>query len=339
MSLINDMLNNLNEQKNKPIKSSKPASFSSPFNQVPFFNRNKVGAMLLLFILINLTVLLTIYNSQKKNNPVFSEPSAGKLIQKISSKEPDLNANQKIIHEKSHPSISSIPKVVYEKFSFKKKLDIPITLSVNNLENTKKVFFEKKFTQLTQRQISQKKYLKAISYIKHNEQDKALTSMIKIVKQDSNFTLARQALYTLFSSIGKQNEAFDLLNENLELFPMNAHFIFEKAKLLVLNNQSKEALLLLEQISPSILKMPDYYNLMAVAYGKLNLLSKSGAIYQKLLQVNSNNAAYWLGYALSLEDANSINQAIGAYVHASEAIDTSPVIVGYAQDRLRVLRG
>lgn len=316
MSLINDMLKDLdNKERGKPSQ----LRFSDPsFLRRRFFSSSAWLKVLWGIIGINLIIAgsLLWYKTQFANGVVKPLKKVNQHHKQLESKLPIFNKTALVAKD-----INAVGDKFYA-------------------SQQQKSFFIKKFKPLTLRQKSKQQYKQALALLNNNQYPQAKLKLSAIIEADPNFEPAIEVLIGMLIEAQQITEAHQLTDKSLQRFPQNLQFVEVKAELLLREGEVQQALNLLRSNMPAhISKAPDYFNLMAVAFEKLNQLDKSGAIYQQLVQLRADKSAYWLGLALSLEASRQFNQAIGAYTRVIEGADATPVMVSYARNKIASLRG
>lgn len=203
-----------------------------------------------------------------------------------------------------------------------------------------KVQFVKKYKPLSPRQKSQQIYNQALTFLDEGDFYSAEQALQLIIKQNPKFIKASQTLAEILLEQNKSKQAQVIISQGLQRFAQDLKLLELQAKLLLSQQRVTKALALLKKNAPADISIaPDFYNLMAVAYEKLNQIDKAGEIYQQLVYINPHKSAYWFGFALYLENRQQRNEAVNAFVHATESYDATPLIVAYAKDRITALRG
>ncbi len=108
------------------------------------------------------------------------------------------------------------------------------------------------------------------------------------------------------------------------------------AQLLQAQGRSQEALDLLSSELPNLEEMPDYYQSMATLSQRLEQFSKAESIYKKLLLIDNQNGAYWLGLA-SAQDALESPKAVSSYWRARQFNSKHKNVLNYINQRIRSL--
>ncbi len=144
----------------------------------------------------------------------------------------------------------------------------------------------------------------------------AINQLNILVRMDPKFKDARVSLAALLIDKKKLTQAKQLINEGLNLYPLHTPFIELKARILATEGNTKQALTLLETISPSLNENPDFYALLAALYEHNNNEILAIKIYKQLLLVYPNNGNLWYGLGIALEKTGQLKDAINAYNRA-----------------------
>lgn len=171
----------------------------------------------------------------------------------------------------------------------------------------------------------------------HVKQAKVILQEI-LTKEPSSVT-AREKLATIYLGYGDYANASKILNAGLEYAPEDPALFNIKAKILLGQGKTKDAIELLKSDHPSMMSYPDYYATLASALQTKGLISEAGTYYKSLIKVDPSNGTYWLGYAVALEYDNKTSQAINAYKRARQSPTSELAVRDYAHERLKILQG
>ncbi|OGV41506.1 MAG: hypothetical protein A3F46_00185 [Legionellales bacterium RIFCSPHIGHO2_12_FULL_42_9] len=149
----------------------------------------------------------------------------------------------------------------------------------------------------------------------------------------------RENLAGIYLSQGALDEAVTVLNEGLSYESHNLNLTMMKARVLVEQGKHREALALLLQFNPDINKSTEYYALLAALFESLGRINEAGSVYQTLIKLDPTNGQYWLGLGIALESKHSLQQAMEAYKRASQSENIQPAVRSYAENRLNSLQG
>lgn len=142
-------------------------------------------------------------------------------------------------------------------------------------------------------------------------------------------------LQTLLKSPADRAEALTLAEDSLQLFPDNLLFIKTRALFYIQEKNFADAAGLLETIPADNIDDTGYLALLASAYQQLQRFPQALSIYQRLSQIQPEKAENWLGLAIALDKLNQ--PAAAAYQQALDKNTLSPVVVDYIKQRLSAL--
>ncbi|QMT61222.1 lipopolysaccharide assembly protein LapB [Legionella sp. PC997] len=180
---------------------------------------------------------------------------------------------------------------------------------------------------------------KALEAIDKGFDEEAISLLRGILVRIPNASDVRENLASLYLTYGDFAQASEIVNEGLRYAPADTALITIKARLFLDQGKAIEAISLLSKYRPSIMSYPDFYGTLAAALQSEGRTLEAGSLYRSLIQVDPNDGRYWLGYGIALEHSNKINQAIEAYLRASQNPDSDPSVRDYAENRLKVLQG
>ena len=179
----------------------------------------------------------------------------------------------------------------------------------------------------------------ALRAMEDGRDEKAIEILQGILVKIPNSSNASENLASLYLAYGDLALATEVINEGLEHSPAEIRLITIKARLLLEQGKSDEALRILTNYHPEMSAYPDFYSVMAAALQAEGRIAEAGSLFKSLIQIDPNNGQYWLGYAISLEHNHELNQAIEAYGRASQSPDSESVVRAYAENRLKTLKG
>ncbi|MDM3870896.1 tetratricopeptide repeat protein [Porticoccus sp. W117] len=110
----------------------------------------------------------------------------------------------------------------------------------------------------------------------------------------------------------------------------------EEARKLLAQGQLTAASERLEAIRPSIDQHPDHYALLAGIYHKQGQPQKAVELYGQLVEIERDNAIYWLGLAVAL-DAIQDRNALGAF-QTTRQLNNNPDVAAYVERRISQLK-
>lgn len=324
MSLLNDMLNDLNSR----------APRSSANLTLPPLNRRWMNMPVHLFFGFTTLVLLSLLtwfltHTTPKPTPNTSRPRPSESVKSTNVTPLDISIN---FQEPSPPSLVSIiePAPFFNFANIQETDDdwVQETLPI-----------QKKMATLTPEEWHDEHLNQAMEAIEDGNTPRAIDLLTLILTQFPASIEARESLAALYLSQKELSLAYDVLDQGLTFEPHNFRLLTMKSRLLVEQGQHREALALLEQFKPDIQKEPDYYGVLAAIFETLGRTGEAGSLYQSLVHIEPSNGQYWLGYAMALENKHASQQAIEAYKRASQSENAQPAVRAYAETRLKTLQG
>ncbi|MEA3545495.1 MAG: tetratricopeptide repeat protein [Thermodesulfobacteriota bacterium] len=152
------------------------------------------------------------------------------------------------------------------------------------------------------------------------------------------FHNARLQLVRLLQQQTKRAKAEGALQQGLSLAPENTDFRKLYARLLLSDNRQDEAIKLLQaKPQPAVAQDLEYYALLAALYQESGQFVAASSTYGQLLQLRPQEALWWMGMAISLEQSDRSGSARDAYQKALQLSGLSPDLINYIQGRLQVL--
>ena len=144
----------------------------------------------------------------------------------------------------------------------------------------------------------------------------------------------------LLQTLLKSNSPAELdifLQESLHLFPNHLAFITTQAHSQIQRKQIAAAIATLERVDSSQINEPTYLSLLAAAYQQQQQYQKAAAIYQKLTYIQPNKAEHWLGQGICAENLHHNQTASMAYQQALNKNTLNSPVVDYIKQRLTSL--
>jgi MSHA biogenesis protein MshN len=343
MSLLNEMLHDLAKQKSSrqlPPKLN-PASSSSKNARRAIIILCGFALMLfgLTVLLINRTTALnTVTVAENKqvirNNVPKIDVVAGSEVNSLPTEH--INVSSYIEPLSSLASLRvALQYPAFEEEPVNEWVDTqdeiqnePITESVNKV-----------YPPLTLEEWHDAQFNKALKAIDDGFDVRAVEILEAILVKMPGAVDVRENLASLYLSFGDYARTTRTVTEGLKYSPSDAALITIKARLLLDQGKSEEAIKLLSGFRPTLSSYPDFYATLAAALQSEGRVMEAGSLYKSLIQVDPDNGQYWLGYGISLEHNHKSNQAIQAYVKAIQNPDSDPSVRSYAEIRLKTLQG
>lgn len=148
-----------------------------------------------------------------------------------------------------------------------------------------------------------------------------------------NLSARNLLLQTLLKS-NAQTELDMFLQESLQLFPNHLAFITTQAHRQIQRKQFSAAISTLERVDSRQINEPTYLSLLAASYQQQQQYQQAAAIYQKLTIIQPDKAEHWLGLGICEENLHHNQTAIMAYQQALNKNTLNSPVVDYIKQRL-----
>jgi MSHA biogenesis protein MshN len=157
--------------------------------------------------------------------------------------------------------------------------------------------------------------------------------------QDPSHYLAREKLAALLYHAGHLDEAKEVLRGGMTESSAPIPLRKTLARFLVDQDAPEEAALaLLQGDVPPVALDKEFYQLLAAIYQRTGQFSAAARTYKELLTVQRQTGMWWLGLGLALESSQSLPEAKQAYRTALEDPAMQPGSGDFARSRLAALR-
>lgn len=323
MSIINQMLKDLEARKQSDVELQH--SYSNALPQVHSHKKYWwAGGSIILVASFGVLIYSLMSSSPTAMKPIQIQKKVA-----VSQSPPKTTAkpvNIKQAHvvkpkAKAHPIvISHVPKVIKPNLAKK-----AITLN-------------KALIPLTIKQKANQAYKKALAQASNGNYLGAITTLRAILTKAPRDLAVRESLAAFLMKENEYQQASEVLEVGLMQKPNYAPFTMLQARIYISQSQLKEALDLLLQSSPSMSNYPDYYALMAALYEKLQQPDLANQLYQDLVAIAPRNGHYWLGYAITLQQLDKLNEAAEAYKNAIMSHSLSPQLQAFVETQLQNIR-
>lgn len=362
MSLLNDMLRDL--KKIKPyattftISPTDPTAWRHPSPWIQYL----VGT-LLLFIVASLMFFYFFlpknsHLSPKPQMPIQEQQELQPPVTHVITNSPDLtnNTSQHIVipmalQTQDHAARPTPRGLTAGSSDFARSVDPAVkpldvesgrlvTLNDNSSEIPESLgSFVRENSVLSPIEIQEKQFALAEEAISQGNIELAQEQLGALLIQYPKSIPTRLRLAEIYMSTANYAAAADILDEGLVYQPQNMQMILYKAEIFSQQGLYPKALALMEQLTPDVNVHPEYYATLAAIYEAMGRTNEAGSLYQSLIKLDPHNGQYWLGYAIALENKQSLHQAISAYKQASQCENMNPAVRSYAENRLKILQG
>lgn len=371
MSVVNKMLQDLEERK------SDTDTIDSDYH-APQKKRSLLWILLLIFIVVIVFGLLNYFPLTQKNdisNQVGEKTEPTQVLPKVTKKMsvvPDENASSQSkveTEEKLSPKLVDVKDVDSSDF---KSPDLVLEQTINQNQSVGvteihpepksvvKITPTKPVSQSNlesqDRQVPQQ--VSSFSMTDSNDKNiaKSLEQRISISLENDNHVLAssllqqlldaepenlkaRKKLASLLFAQGQYAGAKLLLEQGIELHPLQGDLKLMLARLLMLQKEPNQALLALTNFEPSKDKQSEYLAYRASLAQQLSNTELARSDYQRLTTIEASNAKWWLGLAVAEDQLGNVDLALKAYKNANSLGQLLGSVDDFIQQRISVLAG
>lgn len=186
---------------------------------------------------------------------------------------------------------------------------------------------------------AQKVYNQGMKELAAGHTSQGTAALRQALKINPRLVPARLLLAGLEAKAGKLQSALSILNAGFALGIGRVSLVRLKARILVKSGQIDQAIGVLERNAPTVNDDPSYHALLAGLEVRSGHYRRAAQQYAALLPLNPDQAVWWLGLAIALDQSGQKPAARKAYRTALEHPGLSPAAQAYARRRLKVLQG
>lgn len=324
MSIINEMLNNLARQRKRLTPTQQILNDLNPIH-IRAWSYQKMILLSLVFVLFFLSIIYasldhkTSSNHSKKiNNPTNAIPLPA--------------PNQTPVTET--PTVKNQPSYVLP-------VNIPDTAPILEAENTSAPANVHTATlrPFTLEETARVELEKAVKLGEGDQTRDAIDILENLLEKFPKFQEARQELVRDLMILDEMSVAESILTEGLQYTPNYSPFIELRAQISLKQNNPRKALKILLTSPPKLKENPEYHAMIAAVYEKLEEPTRAMNIYRQLIQLQPENALWWFGLAVTLEEMGQPNAAAQAYKTSLSSGDLNPELQAYATTKINTISG
>ncbi|MEZ8877964.1 tetratricopeptide repeat protein [Vibrio lentus] len=190
--------------------------------------------------------------------------------------------------------------------------------------------------ELTSQQLSDNAVGRAQKALDANDLAGALKGYTEALRYAPRNEDVRQKLAILYFGKGDTRKAYELYQSGIKLNTNSEKLRLGLSKLLVKANQAEAALSPLVHLPPNPTK--DYLAMRAALSQKSQQEDIALESYQKLVEIDSDNARWWLGLAIQQERQLDFSAAKGSYQGALIRVGISSQSQNFVRDRLKIIK-
>ena len=196
----------------------------------------------------------------------------------------------------------------------------------------------KKITQQTPQQQAEQLYQDALQQVQARNLPRAAEQLLQVLSLDPQLLPARLLAIDLLSQLRRPQAAEQVLAAGLRLQPDNFELRKRSARQLLQQGKAMAALAILQAAPlPRVAEDSEYHALLAALLRENAAYSEAVKEYRKLLAFRGREPLWWLGLALSSDQAGLKAQAKQAYRQALTLPGLQVDLIDYIKGRLQVL--
>ena len=179
---------------------------------------------------------------------------------------------------------------------------------------------------------------RAMALVNQGRVAEAQQLLAAILKGEPAHANARQVYVSLLLEQGRVEQARRLLEEGLTLAPSHAEFALALARIHASHREYEAALAVMDKADPAGAASGSFQTLRGAVLQRLGRHAEAVDAYQQAVRAAPQQAASWLGLAISYEATGRNTDARDAYRRSLDAGPLAPAAREYAETRARVLQ-
>ncbi len=196
---------------------------------------------------------------------------------------------------------------------------------------------EKQRLPLTKKQVTDRAFQQGYAALRKDRVPQAEKFFRKALASSPGHIKAREMLAGIYIKVGRYVEAAQLLKRGVAINPGQSMFRKLYARVLLEQGALDQAVGVLERNLPPISQDVDYYALLAALYQRQGRHKNAVEIYRDLLKQNSRVGIWWIGMGISLEKLGDSEAARQAYKKARASGTLAAQMIQYTDNRLAAL--
>ena len=230
---------------------------------------------------------------------------------------------------------TEVPQPIYVASVAKKDL-VPISNEIESSDSSANSEMLIEQVELTPEQLSENAQGRAQKALDANDLTGALKGYTEALRYTPRNEDVRQKLAILYFGKGDTRKAYELYQSGIKLNINSEKLRLGLSKLLVKANQAEAALSPLVHLPPN--PTQDYLAMRAALSQKSQQEDIALESYQKLVEVDSDNARWWLGLAIQQERQLDFSAAKESYQGALTRVGISSQSQNFVRDRLKIIK-
>jgi len=334
MSLINQMLKDLEKRRSRDLETSSSLSDNITWETRP--NQKEFNWIIFSIVLI-LIMLMSVIAYLLWERTTEKEQYANTVIEKkhiATSKNNKVKKTTiKVTKEKTKKKIKKIAVVSAKNIS-----EYENAVDVEEIDDSVPIKVKKIHRPLNSKQLAEIAYQKGYRYLQQGRLRQGKEYLREALLLYIPHIKAREMLAGIYIKSGHFINAAELLSEGVKITPEYPLFAKLYARVLLEQNNPKLAIKVLERGSANMAQEPDYYALLAATYQRVKNHKKAIEIYLQLVKINSAASVWWLGLAISLEKSGKNKEALEAYQRAQKTGNLKAGLITFTNNRVSALK-
>ena len=186
-------------------------------------------------------------------------------------------------------------------------------------------------------EVEDQAYGRALRLARNGNEVAAEEALGQLLERDPDHHRAREARAGLLIRLGRVDEAVGELETGMVLAPTRPGFAKLRARILSQRGTPAEALEILGRAPPPLPKDPEYHALIAALHQRMGEHGLAADLYRRVLGAQPQNAAWWMGFGISLEGEDAAGSALLAYRAAAALAGLGPESRRYVESRITAL--
>ena len=186
-------------------------------------------------------------------------------------------------------------------------------------------------------EVQEQAYRSALGLAKDGNDAAAAEALGRLLERDPDHHRAREARASVLIRLGRVDEAAGELETGMVLAPTHPGFAKLRARILSQHGTTAEALEILRRAPPPLREDPEYHALVAALYQRMGEHGLAADLYRQVLGAEPENAAWWMGFGISLEGEDAAGSALLAYRAAATLSGLGPESRRYVESRIMAL--
>ena len=323
MSLINEMLKDLEKRRSRDLETS--TSLNENITWETRSNLKSFNWIAFLSIVILMALISVIGYLLWERNTITSSDSVVEKKQVVVAKKKKVR--------KPITKRKAIEKILVEE-------DISEAIDIEEAEDLPPIKLKKKHRPLNNKQLAEIAYSKGYKLLQQGRMHQGKQLLREALSLYIPHIKAREMLAGIHIKSGHFINAAELLKEGVGVVPDYPLFAQLYARVLLEQNNPQLAIEVLNRGSSSAAMSiePDYFALLAATYQRVKNHEKAIDIYLRLVKVRPNTGIWWLGLGISLEKLDKTKEALDAYRRAQNTGNLKSGLVKFTNNRVSALK-